>query len=365
MLENRTVAVVIPAYNEEAQIRMVLETMPDFVDRMIVVNDRSTDKTEEIVRSLIEKEEKYGSDQIGPRKVVQNLYNEAEMVLQAYEEKEIMYFISSEVINPDPDYSRIILINQEQNGGVGAAIARGYKWCKDNNIECTAVMAGDGQMDPSELEEICRPVILEEIDYVKGNRLIHRSAKHVIPRTRYFGNAILSIMTKMASGYWRISDTQTGYTAISLPALKKIDLIRIYKSYGMPNDMLVKLNIARCSVKEVEIKPVYRVGEKSKMKIFKVIPKVSCLLFRAFFKRIWIRYFKRDFHPLFLLYFLGIFLLLGSIPFLVEILKNLFVAGKVTPNSILVIYIFLVISGLQSWFFAMWMDIQDNDRLQK
>ena len=111
MLENRTVAVVIPAYNEEAQIRMVLETMPDFVDRMIVVNDCSTDKTEEIVRSLIEKEEKYGSDQIGPRKVVQNLYNEAEMVLQAYEETEITYFISSEVVNPDPDYSRIILIN--------------------------------------------------------------------------------------------------------------------------------------------------------------------------------------------------------------------------------------------------------------
>jgi hypothetical protein len=195
--------------------------------------------------------------------------------------------------------------------------------------------------------------------------LIHRSAKLVIPRTRYFGNSILSILTKMASGYWRVSDTQTGYTAISLDALGKIDLAGIYKSYGMPNDMLVKLNIARCTLKEVEIKPVYRIGEQSKMKILKVIPRVSWLLFKAFFRRVRIRYFKRDFHPLFLLYSLSIFLGLASIPFFVEIIKNLLVVGKVTPNSILVIYIFLAISSLQSLFFAMWMDIQDNDRLQK
>ena len=95
-----------------------------------------------------------------------------------------------------------------------------------------------------------------------------------------------------------------------------------------------------------------------------MIPLISILLFRAFFRRIWTRYFKRGFHPLFLLYLLGIVLSLASIPFLVEILRNLFVAGSVTPNSVLLIYIFLVISSLQSLFFAMWMDIQDNDRLQ-
>jgi len=366
MLNNKTVAVVIPAYNEEAQIELVLNSMPDFVDRMIVVNDMSKDGTAEVVTRIIEKDGTgYGSDRIGPVSIERTLYNEAEMVLQEYDEMEIERFVPSEIANSDPDNSRIILINHLKNGGVGAAIARGYKWCKDNRIDCTAVMAGDGQMDPSELQSICNPVIFEGIDYVKGNRLIHRSAKLVIPRTRYFGNSILSILTKLASGYWRVSDTQTGYTAISLEALRKIDLAGIYRTYGMPNDMLVKLNVARCSLKEVEIKPIYRVGENSKMKIMKVIPRVSWLLFRAFFRRIWIRYFKRDFHPLFLLYMLAIFLGLASIPFLVEILKNLFVAGKVTPNSILVIYIFLVISGLQSWFFAMWMDIQDNDRLQK
>ena len=141
-------------------------------------------------------------------------------------------------------------------------------------------MAGDGQMDPDELEDICLPIIQNEADYVKGNRLIHKSAKYVIPKARFIGNSVLSMLTKIASGYWHISDTQTGYTAISLKALEKIDIYDIYKSYGMPNDLLVKLNIVYCSVKEIPIKPVYKVGEKSKMKITKVIPRVTLLLIK-------------------------------------------------------------------------------------
>lgn len=365
MLNNKTIGVVVPAYNEETQIGMVIETMPEYVDRIVIVNDASPDKTLEVVKEYLDKEEgRHSNAKIGPLVIEKTIYNEADLYLEELDKKEIDRFVPSEIINKQPENDRIILINQLKNGGVGSAIARGYKWCKDNNLDCTAVMAGDGQMDPGELIDICTPVIEDEIDYVKGNRLIHRSARHLIPRTRYFGNSVLSIMTKMASGYWRVSDTQTGYTAISLQALKKIDIAAIYKSYGMPNDMLVKLNLAKCTLKEVEIKPIYRVGEQSKMKIFRLIPRVSWLLFKAFFKRIWTRYFKRDFHPLFLLYWLSIILFAASIPFLVEILMNLFVSGEVTANSILLIYIFLVISGSQSMFFAMWMDIQDNDRLQ-
>lgn len=365
MLNNKTIGVVVPAYNEETQIGMVIETMPDYVDRIVIVNDASPDKTLEVVKGYLAKDKgKYRNEKIGMVKVEKTVYNEADLFLEELDSKEIDRFVPSELVNEDPANARIILINQLKNGGVGSAIARGYKWCKDNNIDCTAVMAGDGQMDPGELIDICTPVVDDGIDYVKGNRLSHRSAKHLIPKTRYFGNSVLSILTKMASGYWRVSDTQTGFTAISLDALRKIDIAAIYKSYGMPNDMLVKLNMVKCTLKEVEIKPIYRVGEQSKMKIFKLIPRVSLLLFKAFFKRIWVRYFKRDFHPLFLLYWMSMILFAASIPFLVVILKNLFVSGLVTANSILLIYIFLVISGFQSLLFAMWMDIQDNDRLQ-
>ena len=252
-----------------------------------------------------------------------------------------------------------------ENGGVGAAIARGYKWAKDHGIDCTAVMAGDGQMDPDELLDICLPVIEEEIDYVKGNRLVHRSALLVIPRVRYFGNSILSILTKLASGYWHVSDTQTGYTAISNKALNAIQIYNIYKSYGMPNDMLVKLNIAFCTLREVEIKPIYAIGEESKMKIMKVIPRVSWLLFKSFFKRLWYKYLFRDFHPLFLLYHFSFILFISAIPFGLKIINLWLFQGKEVNSVTLIAFVFLFISAFQSFMFAMWMDMQDNERLQK
>jgi len=226
-------------------------------------------------------------------------------------------------------------------------------------------MAGDGQMDPSELDSICKPIIYENVDYSKGNRLIHRSSGIIIPKMRFFGNSVLSILTKLASGYWRVSDTQTGYTAISKKALNAICLYKIYKNYGMPNDMLVKLNIAVCTIKEVEIKPVYDIGEQSKMKIHKVIPRVSWLLFKSFFKRIWMRYFIKDFHPLFLLYNLSFILAFASLPFLLKICEHSFVLRtSVNPVTVLA-FVFLATSSFQSLMFAMWMDIQDNERLYK
>ncbi len=204
MLNNKTIAVVVPAYNEEKQIGGVIETMPEFVDRIIVVNDNSDDRTEEIVESHINKE-KNKTSSVEIRSILtdihRNKYNHADLILLEKAKEELKYFTPSNIYNEDEDNDRIILINQLKNKGVGSAISRGYKWCKDHGIDCTAVMAGDGQMDPTELESICKPIIEENIDYVKGNRLIHRSSWLVIPKIRYLGNSILSILTKLASGY--------------------------------------------------------------------------------------------------------------------------------------------------------------------
>jgi glycosyltransferase involved in cell wall biosynthesis len=364
MLNQKTIAVVVPAYNEESQIGMVIESMPPFVDRIIIVNDCSRDKTTEVVRGYIEKGSKVSPIPEFEFSDTDLKYNRAKKLLQEFNKLEKKFFIPSEVVNKDAVNEHIILINHLKNAGVGASIASGYKWCKDHNINCTAVMAGDGQMDPDELESICLPVINEGIDYVKGNRLIHRSAWAAIPRTRYLGNAILSILTKMASGYWHVSDTQTGYTAISNKAINAIPLYKIYRSYGMPNDLLVKLNIAFCTIREVEIKPVYFIGERSKMKLFKVVPKISWLLFRSFFRRLYGKYLFRDFHPLFILYHVSFFLIIAAIPYAIKILR-LFNSGLAANPLTILAFIFLVISGLQSLLFAMWMDIQDNERLYK
>jgi glycosyltransferase involved in cell wall biosynthesis len=365
MLNGKTIAVVVPAYNEEAQIGMVLETMPAFVDRIVVVNDCSVDRTAEIVTTHIEKAGKDGQPIPEQSFAGADLrYNRANTILREQSISEKKFFTPCEVVNDDADHDKIILINHLKNGGVGASIATGYKWCKDRDIDCTAVMAGDGQMDPAELEMICSPVVEEGIDYVKGNRLIHRSAALAIPRTRYFGNSVLSILTKIASGYWHVSDTQTGYTAISNRALNSILLYKIYPDYGMPNDMLVKLNIAFCTLKEVEIKPVYFIGERSKMKVWKVIPRISWLLLLSFFKRLYQKYLFRDFHPLFLLYHTAFILGIIAVPYGIKILNLVAHSQEANPITILA-FVFLVISSLQSLLFAMWMDIQDNERLYK
>ncbi len=369
MVEGKTVAVVVPAYNEEKQISRVIETMPEFVDRIIVVNDNSNDKTEEIVAGYLKTKHNRSEAKIEKaKKVESNFYNQADIILEEQNKAELNYFTPSKIINKNPENDRIILITNLKNGGVGASIARGYKWCKDYNIDCTAVMAGDGQMDPAELKKICLPVIKEEVDYVKGNRLIHGSANLYIPRVRFFGNSILSLITKIASGYWRVSDTQTGYTAISLEALNSIKLYKIYKRYGMPNDLLVKLNIAYCTIREVPVRPVYYIGEQSKMKVRKVIPRISVLLFKSFFKRLWTKYFLKDFHPLFILYNMGLILFFVSIPFALRIIDYYyFTNGSPGERPILnsILFVFLIVSGLQSLLFAMWMDIQDNERLYK
>ncbi len=365
MLHNKTIAVVVPCYNEETQIGMVIETMPDFVDRIIVINDKSTDATEKVVKDYIAK---VGKSEIKIdsilNKVKPNRYNRANVVVQDLQKKEIEYYTPHQIVNEDYENNRIVLINHLENAGKGAGIATGYKWAKDHGIDCTATMDGDGQMDPDELQSLCEPVVLEGIDYVKGNRLIHRSALLVIPKIRYLGNSILSILTKLASGYWHVSDTQTGYTAISNKALNSIRLYDIYKSYGYPNDMLVKLNIAFCTIREVEIKPIYDVGEQSKMKIFKVIPKISWLLLKSFYKRLWVKYLFRDFHPLFILYHLAFLLGIFLIPVTIRIISDL-ASGRSLTYQILTIFVFLFISFFQFLLFAMWMDIQDNERLQK
>lgn len=364
MLKNKTVAVVVPAYNEERQIGMVIESMPDFVDRIVIVNDMSKDKTSEVVEKYIKEDKSPVSSLNHKVKVKPNRYNYADQVVEKMSAEEISRYTPFEIVNRDPKNSRIILINHLKNGSVGAAIATGYKWCVDNNLDCTAVMAGDGQMDPDELESICKPIVDGEVDYVKGNRLKHRSASFVIPKVRFLGNSILSLLTKIASGYWQVSDTQTGYTAISLDALRGIHIYDIYHTYGCPNDILVKLNVANFAIREVPIKPIYNVGEKSKMKIFKVIPRVSWLLFKLFWVRLYKKYLFRDFHPLFLLYHLAILLLVINLPYTIAAVTDLLGGQKVSTNS-LIAFMFLSITGFQSLFFAMWMDMMDNDKLQK
>jgi hypothetical protein len=222
-------------------------------------------------------------------------------------------------------------------------------------------MAGDAQMDPNDLPALLDPVVEGEVDYSKGNRLISGEAWERIPRVRYLGNAMLSFLTKIASGYWNIADSQTGYTVANLKVLKTIDLDGIYKRYGMPNDMLVKLNIYNFRVCDVEIKPIYGIGEKSGIKPVRMIPRLAWLMLIFCIFRMVLKYIIRVFHPLVFFYLSGFVMFVVGLLFGLYLLCYRVFIGAVEATSTITA-VFLFITGMQSLFFAMWFDMDYNKR---
>ena len=167
MLNNKTIAVIVPCYNEVTQIKAVLETIPNFVDRIIVINDCSTDNTENVVKDYISNFSKKNI-KISPliNDIKPNKFNRADVLAKEIQKNEEEKYVYSTTFNSN-DNDRVVLINHKSNSGKGAGVAI-YKWARDHGIDCTATMDGDGQMDPNELESICSPVVNENIDYVKG-----------------------------------------------------------------------------------------------------------------------------------------------------------------------------------------------------
>ena len=316
MLSDQRLAVVVPCYNEHLLIRRVIETMPESVDRIFVVDDTSTDDTASVVQGYVDKA---------------------------------------------PE--RIVLIRHAVNQGVGGAIATGYKAALAERFDVTVVMAGDAQMDPGELPAIVGPVARGECDYTKGNRLFSGEAWDMIPRVRYLGNAMLSLLTKIASGYWHVADSQSGYTAISLKALETIDWDQMYKRYGQPNDLLVRLNIHGFRVRDVPIRPIYGIGEKSGIRPLRMIPRLALLLNRLFWYRMLQKYVIRDFHPLLFFYAAGSVLFPTGLIFGLYLFLMRVFHGPVAATSALFAF-FLFMSGLQFLFFAMWMDMEHNKALR-
>lgn len=315
MYREKRISVVVPAYNEESQIARVIETMPEYVDCIVIVNDCSQDRTSGVVRD-------------------------------------------------HPAYASgwVQLLEHAQNQGVGGAIATGYKWSRDNGYDIAVVMAGDGQMEPADLPALLDPVVQDIADYSKGNRLVTGEAFEKIPKIRFFGNAALSLMTKIASGYWGVADSQTGYTAINSRALQAIDWDQMYKRYGQPNDLLVKLNVADMRVTDVPIEPVYNVGEKSGIKVRKVMFTIGWLLVRLFFWRLKEKYIIRNFHPLIFFYAFGFFSLGLSGLFFARLLVLWYQMGQV-PEITLISWLFSYALGFNSLFFAMWFDYEANRHL--
>jgi glycosyltransferase involved in cell wall biosynthesis len=314
VVEGKRVAVVVPAFQEELLVAETIRGIPAFVDLIVVVDDHSSDGTADRARDL-----------------------------------------------GDP---RAEVIEHVENRGVGGAIATGYARCRELGVDVTCVMAGDNQMDPGELLALVGPVARGEVDYAKANRLVSGEAWQLIPRSRYLGNAVLSLLTKIASGYWHVADSQAGYTALSLEALRRLDLERLYRRYGFPNDMLVHLNVQSARVRDVPSRPVYGVGERSGIRIRHVAPRIAWLLFKGFWWRLKEKYVIRDFHPLVFFYVLGI--LMSVVGFLLGVVvaaSRIFWGNEITTATVVLVALLLV-SGTQFTLFAMWFDQEANKELR-
>jgi glycosyltransferase involved in cell wall biosynthesis len=236
MFRELTVAVVIPAFNEELNVARTVRDVPAWVDHVLVVDDASHDRT----------------------------FLEASRTRRRGLE----------------------VLQHPRNRGVGAAIATGYRRALELGVDAAVVMAGDGQMDPADLPALLEPVRAGQADYVKGNRFAHGDVWRVMPAARLAGNVALSLATKLTSGYWRLFDSQCGYTAASRRALAVIDAAGLFPRYGYPNDLLARLHAARMRVCDVPVRAIYGANWRSGIGLSTVVYPMSFVLVRSWLRRL-------------------------------------------------------------------------------
>jgi len=262
MYQDKRIAVVVPCYNEERHVAEVIATMPDFVDYVLVVDDKSTDGT---------------------------------------------YDVAITAATP-----RTEVIRHEVNKGVGGSIVTGHRRAIELGADVVAVMAGDGQMDPTHLPALLDPVVSGQKGFAKANRFFSANSFAGMPGYRFVGNVILTFLTKVASGYWNLVDPQNGYTAVSRNVLERMPLHKLAERYEFENDQLIWLNILDVAAIDVPIPAVYR-DETSTLRLHKVMPRLIRLLLCGFWRRVWRKYVLWSFSPIALLLFTGLLLIIFGV----------------------------------------------------
>jgi len=316
MYKEKSIAIIIPVFNEEKNISSVINSIPDFIDEIIIVDDCSRDNTKQILNKLKGR------------------------------------------------INRLTIIDRMENGGSGAAKRDGYIYAKDTEHQIFITMDGDGQMDPNEINSLIDPIIDSVTDFTKANRLIYGDVYDIMPRYRFWGNAILTLFTKIASGYWHVTDAQTGYTACSKKVLNTLPFDQLYTDYGYPNHILVMLNIWNFRVRDIPSKPIYGVGEKSNIRVRRVVFKISWLLFKSFLWRLKEKYIIRDFHPLVFFYLLGFIFAVSTVGLSIRLIYVWLILKYDIPAINALAAMFSFMSTSLFTLFGMWFDMEINKELK-
>lgn len=308
MYRDHLVAVVIPAHNEERLIGSVIKTMPDFVDRIVVVDDASTDATSEVVGAA-----------------------------------------------GDP---RVELVQLEHNLGVGGATVTGHRQVLTGEADLIALMDGDAQMDPDYLGQLLDPIVDGDAQFTKANRFYQPGSFEGMPRLRIVGNIALSFLTKAASGYWNLFDPQNGYTAMHRKALERLPLDRVACGYDYENDILIQLNILRVSARDVPVPAIYG-DEVSGMRLTSVGPRIMLRLWRGFWHRMWWKYVLQSFSAVALFFFSGLLAVTVGLAFGVFAIIDSLGPPAATPGTVL-LAVAPTLTGVHLLIMSMWLDIQEG-----
>jgi glycosyltransferase involved in cell wall biosynthesis len=308
MYRDKTIAVVVPAYNEERFIGLVITSMPTFVDHIIVVDDKSTDRTAEVAEAT-----------------------------------------------RSPS---LHLIRHKENTGVGGAVVTGHRAALELGADVITIMAGDAQCDPAHLHALVDPVIDGRCDMAKGNRFFAVDSFRGMPRFRVAGNIVLSFLTRLSSGYWHIFDPSNGYLAVNRETLSRIPLDQMAKGYQLETDFLINLNIIGARVIDVPIPARYG-EETSTIRVRKVVPQVLHLLFRGFWRRVFWKYVLWSFSPIALLFFIGIALTAWGVGIGIWVLVNTLGPPVATTGTVLLSLVPFML-GIQFLISALLLDIQES-----
>ncbi|MCU4752486.1 glycosyltransferase family 2 protein [Halobacteria archaeon AArc-curdl1] len=347
MYREKTVGVVLPAYNEEGFVGDVIRGMPEYVDRIYAIDDQSTDDTWSEIRAAAREDgdrtHRPKGEDIEPMM--------ADGGTTALENRAFV----------DDAIGRVVPIQHWHNRGAGGAIKTGYLAALKDGVDATVTVDADGQMDLDQMSRLLEPLVENEADYAKGNRLLSKEYRAAMPRFRFVGNAILSFLTKIAAGYWKTMDPQNGYTAISNEALEAIAVENLYEYYGYCNDLLVKLNVHGMRVADVTMPAVYG-NEESSIQYSRYIPKVSLMLLQNFLWRLKAKYLVLDFHPLALFYLVGAgTAAVGLLGVGLTLLTALVAVGIPLSGST---GLLLLVAGVALLLFAMVFDMAESEHLE-
>lgn len=305
-LQDKTIAVIIPAYNAADSVAAVILGIPNFVDAIVVVDDGSSDRTADAARNA------------GDR--------------------------------------RVTVLVHPKNKGVGGAVLTGYAHAAEKGFDILVKMDADGQMKPELLPALLDPILKGRAHYAKGNRFANPASLEAMPAARRVGNTLHSFLTKLASGYWHIFDVTNGYTALLTKTYRRLDAGKIAHSYFFETGLLVELNLIEARIEDVDMPPVYE-GEKSHIRVHRIAVQFPVLLFKGLLRRFYLRYLLRDFNALSLCAITGFPLFLFGIFYGVSLWIFPPSRGNPTPAGTVMLAALPIIIGFQLVLTALILDV--------